>query len=59
MDRELFGFGVPRKVFDVAERIPVSGYEIALAVLDVGERTETVNLQLEDVVVGVERFRAA
>jgi hypothetical protein len=37
----------------------VRGYEIALAVLDIGQRPEAVDLQLEDVIVGVERLRSA
>ena len=43
----------------VAKRVAVAGDEIALAVFDVGQGAEAVNLQLEDEVAGVEWFRPA
>jgi hypothetical protein len=44
----------PREILE----IPVAGGgdQIALAILNVGERPEAVDLQLEDEVVGVEWF---
>src|SRR5213593_2376335 len=38
---------------------PISPDEIALAFLDIGQRAKAIKLQLEDVIVGVERFRTA
>jgi hypothetical protein len=48
-----------REILEIAEGVAIPGNEIALAVLDLGERPETIDLQLEDVIVGVERFASA
>ena len=40
----------PSQVFEVAERVAIPGDEIALPVLDIGERSEFVDFQLENVV---------
>jgi len=47
------------KVREVAECVSVARDKVAAAILDVGERTEAVDFQLEDVVVGVEWLRTA
>ena len=53
-------FGYPLyKVFKIAERVAVAGDEFALAILDIGKRPEAIDLQLEDVIVGVERSGSA
>jgi len=43
----------------IAECIAVAGDQIARAVLDVGKRPKAVDLQLEDEISGIERFRTA
>ena len=48
-----------REIVEVAECVSVAGDKIALAVLDVGEGAEAVDLQLENLIVGVEGFGAA
>jgi hypothetical protein len=45
-----------RQILEVVECVSIAGDKITVAVLDVGKRTEAINLQLEDVVVGVERL---
>jgi hypothetical protein len=42
-----------RQILEVAEGVPVAGHEIALAVLDVGNCPEAVDLQL---LCGVRRY---
>ena len=47
-----------REILKVAERVSVARDKFALAVIDISEGTEAVDLQLEDVLVGVERLKA-
>jgi len=44
---------------ECTDDVPVAGYELTLAVLDVGQWTEAVDLQFEDEQVGVEWFSSA
>src|SRR5262245_63389332 len=48
-----------REILKVAERLSVARDEVALAVLDVGEGAEAVDLQFENKLVGIERLNAA
>jgi hypothetical protein len=48
-----------RQILEVAKGVAVAGDEIALALLDVGEGAEAVDLQLVYELIGVERFRTA
>ena len=48
-----------RQILEVAERVAISGDKVAVAVLDVGEGTETIDLQFKDKLIGVERLSAA
>src|SRR5262249_7413656 len=51
-------FGYPSCKFRKAsEDVSISGDELALAVLDMCEAAKTINLQLEDKLVGVEWLR--
>jgi hypothetical protein len=45
------------EILEVAERVPVARNKIAMAVVDIGERSEAVDFQFKDVVVGVEWLR--
>src|SRR5437016_1952784 len=47
------------KILEVVECVSVPRDEIALAVLDVSEGPESIDLQLENVIVRVEWFRTA
>jgi len=44
-----------RQVFEIAERVPISGYDIAI--LNGGKGPESVDLQLKNEVIGVEGLR--
>ena len=48
-----------RQILEVSERVSIAGDEFLLAVLGIRERTKAVDLQLEDELVGIERFIAA
>ena len=47
------------KIRESAKGVSISRNQFAIAFIDVGERSETVDLQFEDVMVGIERLRTA
>ena len=58
LDAEVFGEPC-REFCEAAEDVSVSGDQFRTTILKVGEGTEAVDLQLEDVIIGVERLGAA
>jgi hypothetical protein len=48
-----------RQVFEAPEIVPIPGDEIAMAALDVDERSKAIDLQLENEFLRVERLRTA
>jgi hypothetical protein len=47
------------KISKAVERVPFSGNQFSLASFDLSERTKTIDLQLEDKLIGIERLRPA
>ena len=48
-----------RQSLEVAERVPILGDEIALTVLDVGQRSKAIDLQFVEEFLRIERFGTA
>ena len=48
-----------RQSLEVAESVAIPGYKVGVAFLDVSERSATVDLQFESVLVRMEWFRRA
>jgi len=58
LDAQVFADPLP-EILEVAERVSFAGDKVALAVLDVGEGAEAVDLQLEDELIRIEWLSAA